>query len=583
MYLRSIILPMDIFGFALMIARIRKLIADHRVTDALDFGRNRFGLILSRARNEHLIAVSVSPDSPMMTACSLSTAGDTILDAVESARSVAPKERCSFTRALAFHLEGAKLGSVDHPAGERRVELEFIRRTEFGKEVHRRLIIEIMGRHSGAFIIGDRRMVISIARKFHPSRNAFRRIETGRPYPPPPPLSKPSAFGISNTTLERALAATAKENYTKPAESVLPAALTGIGREFAGRLLHTADISPAIPIADLLATPEHIDKLTSVLSRLKEGDGLCEVLGIEESADPAEFYFARIAGYFERKDYTRAPPADARDQRQKEIERAIKRVSRAHELDKLGEWLMAVSGEADEHGAPITNERRAEALKLADELGISEAVGILLAKSEPPEITAGYLFKKAERYRLALPKLKQMLATAAKQQPAAKEPRRPDGESAEEKAEFNVRTGKISAALSSLRKLGIRHRLYTSSDGIPIVLGLNAKANDALLKKYGSTPNWWFHARDVPGSWVIALTGKSALPDRARIECAIVAAAHSQDKDESRVEVSFTQMKFLRKPKKAKPGTVLVRNEKSVTVDPAEFARIKDRLSRTMA
>jgi len=214
---------------------------------------------------------------------------------------------------------------------------------------------------------------------------------------------------------------------------------------------------------------------------------------------------------------------------------------------------------------------RKGAIELADRLGCAETALPILRRDVQPAAIAATLRKTAARYRRAQLRTTQ-LPQDSREKPAV------EGTAAGETAAADVASMKRKADLSSLRKLGIRHRLYTSSDDIPIVLGLDARANDALLKRYGGTPNWWFHTRDVPGSWVVALTGKSPLPDRTRIDCAIVAAAHSQDKGEASVDVSYTQMKNLRKPKGARPGMVLVSGEKTVTVKPAEFAAMKDKL-----
>lgn len=248
------------------------------------------------------------------------------------------------------------------------------------------------------------------------------------------------------------------------------------------------------------------------------------------------------------------------------MQEELRLIERYPAVSVLAGWLVEQASADGLLGNPAGDEFRSKALDVARKTGCPPQIEKLLQKNEPPEIIAGLLVKTAERYKAAIPKLKALLGDAER---TIKE--KASGKSSELGKKRNLE-------ISSLRKLGIKHKLYVSSDGVAIIVGLSDRANDALLKRYGSTPHWWFHSRDVPGSWVIALTGRAALPDRTRIECAIVAAAHSKDKGENSVDVSYTQMKYLRKPKNAPPGRVLMREEKSVTVNPAEFSNLKDKL-----
>ena len=78
------------------------------------------------------------------------------------------------------------------------------------------------------------------------------------------------------------------------------------------------------------------------------------------------------------------------------------------------------------------------------------------------------------------------------------------------------------------------------------------------------------HARGVPGSHlVIRMKNNKNMPDAQLIEeAASFAAFHSKAKGSKLVPVIFTKRKYVRKPKGAAPGAVLVQKEEVVIVEP---------------
>ncbi|MFC2088895.1 NFACT RNA binding domain-containing protein, partial [Calditrichota bacterium] len=103
-----------------------------------------------------------------------------------------------------------------------------------------------------------------------------------------------------------------------------------------------------------------------------------------------------------------------------------------------------------------------------------------------------------------------------------------------------------------------------------IYIGKNDKNNDLLTLKFAHKFDLWFHAQGAAGSHIIIrLSNKNELPPAHIIEqAASIAAFHSDDKHSSTVAVIYTQVRFVRKPRKAKPGTVSVQQHKTIFVEP---------------
>ena len=109
---------------------------------------------------------------------------------------------------------------------------------------------------------------------------------------------------------------------------------------------------------------------------------------------------------------------------------------------------------------------------------------------------------------------------------------------------------------------------YVSSDGYHIYVGKNNFQNDELSFKFASGNDWWFHAKDMPGSHVIVKTNGEELPDSTYEEAAALAAHYSRGKNQEKVEVDYTLKKNLKKPNSAKPGFVIYHTNYSMIISP---------------
>ena len=112
-------------------------------------------------------------------------------------------------------------------------------------------------------------------------------------------------------------------------------------------------------------------------------------------------------------------------------------------------------------------------------------------------------------------------------------------------------------------------RRFRSSDGYEILVGRAARDNDNLTFRFARAHDLWLHAADYPGSHVVVRNpNRAEIPHRTIIEAAQLAAAFSQAKQDSKVDVHYTERKFLSKPKGAAPGLVRMSSFRTITVEP---------------
>jgi predicted ribosome quality control (RQC) complex YloA/Tae2 family protein len=114
------------------------------------------------------------------------------------------------------------------------------------------------------------------------------------------------------------------------------------------------------------------------------------------------------------------------------------------------------------------------------------------------------------------------------------------------------------------------YREYTLATGVRIFVGRGGADNDHTTFGFARPYELWFHAQQCPGSHVVMkFSNKSFEPSKLEIkEAAAVAAYFSKARKDSLVPVIYTQRRYVRKPRKARPGLVTVEREKSVMVVP---------------
>ena len=108
---------------------------------------------------------------------------------------------------------------------------------------------------------------------------------------------------------------------------------------------------------------------------------------------------------------------------------------------------------------------------------------------------------------------------------------------------------------------------YVSSDGFHLYVGKNNFQNDELTFKFATGGDWWFHAKQMPGSHVILKTEGKEVPDRAFEEAARLAAYYSRGREQDKVEIDYIQKKHVKKPAGAKPGFVVYYTNYSMAID----------------
>jgi predicted ribosome quality control (RQC) complex YloA/Tae2 family protein len=204
----------------------------------------------------------------------------------------------------------------------------------------------------------------------------------------------------------------------------------------------------------------------------------------------------------------------------------------------------------------------------------NEPVIVKLKPLEKPQRTAENLYRKAKNQQIEERQLQARIAA-----------RETEALQALELLE-ELDTQPTLAELRSLRAWRKQHALDPSptpakaaselpfkvfeDHGFTILVGRNAQNNDLLTQKYAHKDDLWLHAKDVSGSHVVIRhRAGQPVPEPVVERAAQLAGWYSRRQHDSLCPVTVTPKKFVRKPKGALPGQVLVERERVVLVVPA--------------
>jgi predicted ribosome quality control (RQC) complex YloA/Tae2 family protein len=109
--------------------------------------------------------------------------------------------------------------------------------------------------------------------------------------------------------------------------------------------------------------------------------------------------------------------------------------------------------------------------------------------------------------------------------------------------------------------------LVFQSGSFRLIVGRKSEENDQLLRRYVKGNDYWLHTRDYPGAYVFITTDKGkSVPLDVMLDAANLALLYSKGKKSGQGDIYYTQVKYLRRAKNARLGTVLPTREKNIFV-----------------
>lgn len=507
-----------------------------------------------------------------------------------------PLEPPTLCMLLRKQLLGGRVMGVKQIGGDRVLHLDVDVVDELGDHVLRRLILELMGRHSNLMLVDGEGKILEATRHVSADMSRVRQIQPGLTYAPPPAQDKlPPEDMTAENLLSRLMA-----QGDVPLTKALAASVTGLSnlaaRELALRVLPAGmdrpeDVADASRrLAELL---HRLPDMASPRVLVDDAGDAADVLAFPYLSQPLErqqtypTLSQAMEKYFGVRD-----AQDRINQKAASMVRLLKgHVERCERKLALQEEELASAARMEEYrimGELIhanlwqlhKGQPQAELDNFYDENGGKMIVP--LDTRLTPQQNAQRYFKKYQKARSARETAAEQREKTLKEldylEGALLDVGKCVGESElEEIREELARTGYMKRITNRRQQRALpksKPYRYLSSDGIELHVGKNAAQNDRLTT--GARPNeTWLHAKDMPGSHVIIRT-EGAVPDQTLLEAATLAAWYSKGQNSSSVPIDYTLRRYVKKPGGAAPGMVIYTNQRTLfmTVGAQDVKRI---------
>ena len=506
----------------------------------------------------------------------------------------APKVAPAFLMLLRKYIGTAKINNIFQMGLERILCFELEHLNELGDLSHKRMYIEIMGKHSNIIFTDENNKIIDSIKRISANMSSLREVLPGREYFLPEELKKKD---LLNTKLEEFIEILKSKEY--PLSKSIYMNFAGISPLIAEEIILRASLlsqAPSTSLSELEYTHlfhtiqnllEDINAHNFTPNIIYKGEEAIEFSSINlysyegkeykrESFDSVSkmlynFYSSREAFVLNRQ-----KSSDLR----RIVNTALERASKKYDLqekqlqDADKKDIYRVYGDLlNTYGYSLKGgESSFTTENFYDD---NKEITIPLDKNKSAKENAKkYYDKYAKLSRTTKALSEEILKTKNDiehlQSIQTALEVSSDDESLSQIRQELVDFGYIKKHSSAKKQKIASHPYhYISSDGYDIYVGKNNYQNEELTFKVATGNDWWFHAKGIPGSHVILKSNnEEELPDRAYEEAAALAAFYSKAKDADKVEVDYIQKKNIKKVAGAAPGFVIYHSNWSMVATP---------------
>ena len=507
-----------------------------------------------------------------------------------------PMTAPGFCMLLRKYVGNGRITSISQPGLERILFFDIEHLNELGDLCRKRLIVEIMGKHSNIIFCDDKDKILDSIKHVSAQMSSVREVLPGRTYFIPDTMSKLDPLTVSFKNFVLAL-------REKPAAlgQAIYTSFTGISPVVAEHNVSESGLDTDIPASDISEDMLiHLYRQFSYyIEDLKEGNFHPVIYYSNEvpkefTAIPFSHYgnyraecfdsISRVLRtyYATRNTVTRIrqKSADLRHVVQTNLERARKKYDlQSKQLQGTeGREKYKVYGELiNTYGYNLDPE--AKSLTCLNYY-TNEDITIPLDPQKTPQENAQKYFAKYNKQKRTFEALSELIQETADEIRYL--------ESVSNSLDIALSEADLGQIKEELTASGYVRRKFTkkkvkltnkpmhyiSSDGYDIYVGKNNIQNDELTFSFANGGDWWFHAKGAPGSHVIVKTNGDELPDRTFEEAGRLAAYYSKNRGSDKVEIDYIEKKHVKKPNGAKPGFVVYYTNYSLVID-SDISNIK--------
>ena len=493
---------------------------------------------------------------------------------------VNPPEPYTFCMLMRKHLNAARITEVSQAGCERIMEITFETMNELGFTVNKKLICEIMGKHSNIVLVDlESGRILDSIKRVGFDVNRVRQTLPGLIYQYPPAQDKIPFDGLEEHEEELNGASDGK---------MLMSLVSGISPAFADEAAKHADRAGFI--RDTVAAAEEGNLRPRMyldgegapkeyyFEPLGDFEDICEVQTFDTLSECLEAYFGLKVTSNQSK------------QKAADLSRAVNDLLNKKYLKKkrLSEDLLEAenSDELRLFGELLTANLHLvkQGMKSVDVISYYDGstVSIPLDVKKSPSANAQHYYKRYGKAKTAI-KEKKVQIEENDAEIAYLESVMAFIEGAGSVEEVDALRQELTETgyLRARKKGGYKEKKarpqplkYRLGSGLTCLVGRNNKENDYLTFRMAQKGDIWLHTKDIPGSHVLVQTGGAQISEEDIFEAASIAAFHSKASRSQNVPVDYVPVRYVKKPQGAKPGMVIFTNNRTVYADPEEGKKI---------
>jgi predicted ribosome quality control (RQC) complex YloA/Tae2 family protein len=486
----------------------------------------------------------------------------------------------TFSDQLRHQLKGLALSAIAITAPwERVLDLQFAKRP--GEEILWHLYVEIMGKYSNVILTDAQNQIIAPAKQISSNQSSIRSIQTGQSYEIPPPLTGtlPKLEETQESWQARVSLIPGK------LERQLINAYRGVSPQIAREIMSKADVTTQQTTDTLLQKDwDNLylawQKWLKMLSYQEFSPGKTDpgytILGFVENhpvADLQKLLDSYYVNYVDRQQFQQL-----HHQLWQKIDRLLQKSDRkaATFRNRLQESSAAENyrQQADLLMAHLHLIKPGmQSIELKD-FTTEQPIKILLNPEKNAVQNAQALYKNHQKLKRAKDVVIPLLNEIEKeinylQQVQTALAQLNNYYNTEDLAALiEIREELIEQAYLSSdrptskdREDSQPHQFKTPS-GYQLLVGRNNRQNDRLTFRTANDYDLWFHTQEIPGSHVLLRLEPGNVAQENDLEFAAnIAAYYSQAKESDVVPVIYTKPKHVYKPKGAKPGMAIYKQE----------------------
>lgn len=521
-----------------------------------------------------------------------------------------PQVAPNFCMLLRKNLIGLKLKNIITFDLERLILLEFEGFDELDDIISKKLVIELMGKHSNIILLDDSNIIIDSLRHIKEIDENFRDIlpHTKYTFPTSNKISflelKDFEDFKKHLNLSSPNSASNNNNDINNLPTIISNIFNGISKNFITAIIKKLEISDTSDTSlekIFNYTNEIITNIgTNNISfeSIKSNDGTIKDYFLipekNSSLQPFDLNFFIDDFYFNKesneqfKNYRNTLLKLILDTLKKYKKRLYNIDEKLKECDDMDKYRLY--GELITSNLYRISNRNVDEIELENYYENNNKIKIKLDKRFSPSINAKRFFKKYSKLKNALIIVSEQKADTLKEldyiesviyelencstieEIAFIYEEISENDIFKEKASLkaNIKKNKVKKSKLTKNKTVSFNPIKYTVDGYTVFVGRNNKENDYLTLKFASKTDLWFHTKDFHGSHtILKLDNNLPYPNNdILIKVAELAAKHSKARNSSNVPVDYCEVKFVKKPSGSKPGMVIYTNNKTLNVNP---------------